>query len=140
MAVHFHQTPKKNFPTVSSLKKHIRKEADNAGFKLGNLNYIFLTDNELLEINQTHLQHDDFTDIITFDLSEIQGLIEGDVFISFERVLENARLLNVPPDQEYLRVIGHGLLHLMGFKDKKNEEIAAMRNAENNFIKNFFTI
>lgn len=140
MAVHFHQSPKKDFPKVLLLKKHIRWQVEIAGFKLGNLNYIFVTDNELLEINQVHLQHDDFTDIITFDLSEQKGLIEGDIFISHERVLENARLLSIPPAQEFLRVIGHGLLHLMGFRDKKEEEIKAMRNAENYFIANFIPI
>lgn len=85
--------------------------------KISVLTYIFCSDEELLAINQKHLQHDDYTDIITFDYTEGQKLA-GDMFISVERVRENARLFDVTFEQELMRVMVHGVLHLAGYQDK----------------------
>lgn len=98
---------------------------------LGSLNYTYCTDDELLDINRTYLSHDYYTDIITFDLSEEKGLIEGDIYISIDRVKDNAKLNSVLFETELKRVMAHGLLHLIGFKDKSKKEISDMREAEN---------
>jgi len=88
------------------------------GYKLKELNYIFCSDAYLLQINQQYLEHDTYTDIITFDNSETEGSIAGDIFISIERIRENAAKFNVPEADELHRVIIHGALHLLGYKDK----------------------
>ena len=98
--------------------------------KVESLNYVFCTDDYLLAINKEYLQHDYFTDIITFDNSEKSHLIEGDVFISIERVEENAQFMGVAFQQELHRVIVHGLLHLLGFADKTDVEKKQMREKE----------
>lgn len=100
------------------------------GAELGELTYVFCSDAYLLEINQQYLQHDTYTDIITFDQSDEEGLIEGDIFISVERVRENATIYGVSFEQELHRVLAHGLLHLLGFRDKTAAEKAEMRAAE----------
>lgn len=93
------------------------------------VNYIFCSDAHLLEINRTHLDHDYLTDIITFDYEEDE--IEGDVFISTDRVKDNAEQYQQERDQELRRIMVHGLLHLLGFKDKTPEDKQNMTNAEN---------
>lgn len=99
-------------------------------FKLQALNYIFCSDDYLLQINRDHLQHDYFTDIITFDNSESESDIEGDVFISIDRVKENAQNHLVSFENELSRVLAHGLLHLMGYSDKTDEQKLVMREKE----------
>lgn len=94
------------------------------------LNYIFCSDEYLLQINRQYLNHDYYTDIITFGHSDSPVFIEGDAFISIERVEDNAQTLNVSPEEELHRVMAHGLLHLLGFKDKTEEEAAEMRKME----------
>lgn len=93
------------------------------------INFHFVNDAELLGINQEHLRHDYYTDIITFDYCIDNHLI-SDIFISYERVEENAENLNVPPSKELHRVIVHGVLHLIGFKDKSDAEAQEMRKQE----------
>ena len=97
--------------------------------KVGELNYMFCSDDYLLKMNQEHLKHDYFTDIITFDYCE-KGLISGDLFISIDRTNENAKTFGKTQMDELNRVIAHGLLHLLGFKDKTAEDIAEMRSME----------
>ena len=87
----------------------------------------------LLKKNQEYLKHDTFTDIITFDYTE-QNRINADIFISIERVKENAITFAVPFDNELRRVIIHGVLHLMGYKDKSKEDAEKMRNKENFYL------
>lgn len=100
---------------------------------LGTINYIFCSDKRLLEINRTYLKHDYLTDIITFDLSE--GLATtAEIYISIDRVKENARNNKVSFKNELHRVIFHGALHLCGYKDKKKEEIAEMRQKEDHYL------
>jgi rRNA maturation RNase YbeY len=88
------------------------------GFKLKELNYIFCSDDYLLQINQQYLDHDTYTDIITFDNSEKEGSIAGDIFISIPRIRENALKFAITELNELHRVIIHGALHLLGYKDK----------------------
>jgi metalloprotein, YbeY/UPF0054 family len=108
------------------IKDVIKKE----GFVPGDLNFIFCDDDGLLEINVDFLDHDTYTDIITFDNSEEEGVIEGDIFISVDRIKENAANLLLPFEDELHRVMIHGVLHLMGYKDKRPEEKKAMREKE----------
>jgi rRNA maturation RNase YbeY len=108
------------------------------GFKLQELTYVFCSDAYLLPMNQQYLDHDTYTDIITFDNSEEEGQIVGDIFISIERIRENAAKFGVTETQELHRVIIHGALHLLGYTDKtvvtkqkmtqKEDEYLAKRN------------
>lgn len=100
------------------------------GYELGEINYIFCNDNYLHKLNVDFLHHDTYTDIISFDYS-FGKIISGDIFISVDRVKENAEEFNVTFDEEIHRVLIHGVLHFMGIKDKKEEEKTAMRNKEN---------
>ena len=97
--------------------------------KTGEINYIFCDDEYLLEINKEHLQHDYYTDIISFDYT-VGNEISGDMFISIDRVKENAQDFNVSFDEELKRVIVHGVLHYCGYKDKSEEDELLMRNKE----------
>ena len=99
------------------------------GKKEGEISYIFCDDEYLLEINQQHLDHDTLTDIISFDYT-IGNEISGDIFISVERVKDNAADFNVPFAEELLRVMSHGILHYCGFKDKGDEDEKLMRTKE----------
>lgn len=106
----------------------------NEGFKLKELNYIFCSDAYLLQINQQYLNHDTYTDIITFDNSEEEGKIISDIFISIERISENARKFNVSETDELHRVIIHGTLHLLGYKDKTAGDKQIMTEKENFYL------
>ncbi len=100
------------------------------------LTYIFCDDDFLAKINLEYLNHDTFTDIITFDYSQKESLF-GDIFISTERVAENAVNYGVGFEEELLRVMAHGILHLLGYNDKTDEQKAVMREKENELIKLF---
>lgn len=95
------------------------------------INYIFCSDEYLLEINKQYLAHDYYTDIITFDNSEYEGEVEADIFVSIDRIKDNAKTLNETFEREFHRVLIHGVLHLLGFKDKTEEEEILMRENEN---------
>jgi len=103
-------------------------------FTIVGLNYIFCNDAYLHQINVEYLNHDTFTDIITFDNSEERQMIEGDIFISIDRVRENATIFNVPFDTELNRVMAHGLLHLLGYRDKTEAEQQEMSAQEDQAI------
>ena len=115
-------------------RKHIRQSLTTLcvknNYTIESLVYVHQSDEELLEINQRSLQHDTYTDIITFDLSDTEGVIDGEIYISVDRIKENASIFGVAFRNEYQRVLSHGLLHLMGFKDKTNEEKTEMRKQE----------
>jgi probable rRNA maturation factor len=105
------------------------------GISLKTLRYVFCSDEYVLQINRDFLQHDYYTDIITFEMSENPDeRVEGEVYISVERVRENARDLKVAFRQELLRVIFHGALHLCGYKDKTSEEQGEMRKMEDKYL------
>jgi probable rRNA maturation factor len=100
---------------------------------LGSVNIIFCSDDYLLNINKKYLSHDYYTDIITFDYCE-KNILSGDLFISIDSVRDNAGFFNVSFSQELDRVIVHGLLHLIGYDDHTDEDIAVMRSKENCYI------
>ncbi len=104
---------------------------------LSNVIFNFVTDDELLKINQQFLKHDYYTDIITFDYSENKN-IQGEIFISTDRVIDNARLQNVSLEEEFLRVMIHGILHLCGYKDKTKQQQTIIRQKENHYIHIFY--
>lgn len=115
-------------------KAWLKKVAEKEGFRINDLNYIFCSDKYLHKINLEYLDHDTFTDIITFDNSEVKNIIEGDIFVSIERIIDNSKTLNTPFDEETKRVIIHGLLHLCGYDDHSPEDKAEMRRLESNYI------
>jgi probable rRNA maturation factor len=104
------------------------------GFKLSELSYIFCSDAYLLQMNRQYLDHDTYTDIITFDNSETKGVITGDIFISIERIRENAAKFNQSVVNELHRVIIHGVLHLLGYKDKTPEDNKMMTQKEDEYL------
>ena len=107
----------------------IREMVQSKSKKIGDVNYIFCDDEYLLSINQQYLQHDTYTDIITFDYCE-GDVLNGDIFISIERVRENAQKFEVSFQEELVRVMAHGILHLCDYKDKKKSEAEEMRKQE----------
>lgn len=116
--------------TSNWIKATILKERKEPG----NLNFIFCSDEYLHSINVQYLNHTTYTDIVTFDNSETKELIEGDVFISVERIKENASKFNTSFDEELHRVIIHGVLHLIGYSDKGTTNKAAMRRKEDTYL------
>jgi rRNA maturation RNase YbeY len=119
-----------NEDSISEWLKHAIRLEKKA---LGEINYIFCDDEYLLKKNQDFLKHNTLTDIITFDYSEGNKL-SADIFISVERVKENAVIFAVSFEQELKRVIIHGILHLMGYKDKSEEESKIMRSKEDFYL------
>ena len=117
-----------------NIQSWIIQTIESKSLSLDTLNVIFCDDNYLLGINQQYLQHDTLTDIITFDNSEEENTIEGDIFISIERVRDNAQNLQITFEQELHRVIIHGVLHLLGYGDKTPEEKQEMRKLWKIFI------
>jgi probable rRNA maturation factor len=104
------------------------------GFRLKELTYIFCSDNYLLKINREYLDHDYFTDIITFDNSDAEKIIVGDIFISIDRIRENAAVFNVTETNELHRVIIHGVLHLLGYMDKSAADKKKMTQKEDYYL------
>lgn len=125
-----------NYPLKSrtKIKQWIKQVIEAKGKKTGNITYIFCDDEYLLEVNKQYLQHDYYTDVITFDYVE-NDLISGDIFISTDRVRENALTFGSSETEELHRVIIHGALHLLGLKDKSEKEASQMRQAENEALK-----
>jgi probable rRNA maturation factor len=115
-------------------KRWLKEIAKVENFVISELNYIFCSDTYLLKINQEYLNHETYTDIITFDNSEEDQVIEGDIFISIHRVEENAQQEQVLFEEELHRVMSHGLLHLMGYKDKSKEDKIQMRKKEDQSV------
>jgi probable rRNA maturation factor len=116
------------FPAKTS--KWIKTISESEGYEMGDLNYIFCSDEYLLEINKQYLDHDYYTDIITFDNSEEESKIEGDIYVSIDRVRDNALTFNSDFENELHRVLIHGLLHLVGYMDGNEELKAQMRLKE----------
>ena len=114
----------------------ISRVLDSEGFQHGNVDFIFCDDDYLLELNLQYLNHETLTDIITFDYTE-NDVIAGDIFISHERVRENASTFNEKFENELLRVMCHGVLHMMGYGDKTEEDTRIMRKKEDEKIKMF---
>ena len=126
--VHFEDVDELDLNT-NEVSDWLEKVSSLEGFNLGDVTLIFCSDDYLLEMNRKHLDHDYYTDIITFDYSE-ENVIAGDLFISVDRVKDNANTQQEMFHVELLRVIVHGALHLMGYKDKSKEEEVLMRKKE----------
>ena len=140
MAINFFEEEiKSSLTSKRMVKDWIKQIASNKGFKIITLNYIFCTDEYLLDININYLNHDTYTDIVTFDQSEKKTEIEGDIYISIDRVKENAKNQQTEYKEELLRVLAHGLLHLCGYKDKTKSDKAEMRKEENQSLSLYLT-
>jgi len=118
----------------AKLRSWITAAAAVHDWTVGEINYIFCDDAYLLEINTKYLQHDTLTDIITFPLQEIEQQIKGEIYISIPRVLENAEKFGSTAETELHRVMIHGILHLLGFKDKSKEQKTLMRQGEDSCL------
>lgn len=138
MAISFHTAD----VSFKLLKKTLLKKFIATGFqkecgKKLSATYVFCSDDYLLRINQDFLQHDYYTDIITFPLSESDALVASEIYISIDRVADNAGKHKVATEQELLRVIFHGALHLAGYKDKTRAQQNAMRQKEDEWLLGF---
>jgi len=121
----------------TALKAFIERSLKKEGLRIEALQYIFCSDKFLLGINKTYLQHDYYTDIISFDLSETKGKLIGEVYISIDRVKDNAQTHKTALKEELLRVIFHGALHFCGYMDKKPADIKKMRAQEDKWLKSY---
>lgn len=141
MAINFFQEDTAfKLPNKIKIKKWIKQIAADEGYLIKDLNYILCSDEYLYQINLEYLNHSTYTDIITFDNSEEDNKLEGDIFISIERVRENAVVQKTTFENEILRVLSHGLFHLCGFKDKSKEEKKIMRQKEEDSISRFHVL
>ena len=118
----------------TAIRQWVTSTIQAEGYKLKQLAYIFCHDNYLLQINRQYLNHDTYTDIITFDNSDIEKVIIGDIFISIDRIRENAAKLNITETDELHRVIIHGALHLLGYKDKTSVTKQKMTQKEDFYL------
>lgn len=134
----FFQAPGVTLQDRTRLKVFIEKIFQQEKIKLAGLNYIFCSDKYLLKINQDYLGHDYFTDIVTFDLSDNPKQIQGEIYISVDRVRENAKKLGVSLKTELHRVIFHGVLHLCGYGDKSAQDLKKMREKEDFLLARYF--
>lgn len=121
------------FREREKLRKWVRDVASDNGHSIGEVTFVLLTDKGLLPYNKRYLNHDEYTDVITFDLQTGTG-ISGDILISYDRVRENATTYGVSAQHELRRVMVHGLLHLMGHSDKSAPKRKAMREEEDKYL------
>lgn len=117
-----------------NIRAWIIKSAENEVYRVGTLNYIFTNDNILIQLNKAYLRNFMLTDIITFDLSESAGLLSGDIYISIDRARENAKKFKESLSNEIKRLMIHGVLHLIGYKDKSRAEREQMRAKEEYYL------
>ena len=135
--IYFHYADRKlTIPGKNKIKQGVLYLFKKEKIPVDKLNYIFCSDKYLLQINKQFLNHDFYTDIITFDLSETNKII-GEIYISLDRVKDYAIQNGVPFKEELVRVVFHGALHLCGYKDKRKIEIQTMRVKEDYYIKAF---
>jgi len=134
--INFHYETEFGLEEETKFSDWINRIILSEDFSVGAISYIFCGDEYLLDINQKYLKHDTYTDIITFDYTEGK-LISSDIYISIERVTENATDFKVAFKDELLRVMAHGILHLCGYKDKSEKDIVIMRRKEEAKIKLF---
>jgi rRNA maturation RNase YbeY len=125
-----------SFVSKKDLKEAVKNLALNEGKVLKDLSLVFTDDDYLLEVNKQYLNHDYFTDVITFDYSSFPE-VSGDVMISLDRVKDNAQSLNQSFELEFYRVVFHGVLHLCGYKDKSEADEKEMRAKEDFYINRF---
>jgi probable rRNA maturation factor len=125
-----------SFVSKKDLKNAVKHLVLNEGKQLKDLSLVFTDDDYLLEVNKQYLNHDYFTDVITFDYSDFPE-VSGDVMISLDRVKDNALSMNLAYELEFYRVVFHGMLHLCGYKDKNKEDVVVMREKEDFYIQWF---
>ena len=125
-----------SFVSKKELKQAVKDLVFNEGKSLKDLSLVFTDDEYLLEVNKQYLNHDYFTDVITFDYSELPS-VSGDVMISLDRVKDNAHSIELSYELEFYRVVFHGVLHLCGYKDKKKDDVSLMREKEDFYIQRF---
>jgi rRNA maturation RNase YbeY len=125
-----------SFVSKKDLKNAVKYLVLNEGKRLKDLSLVFTDDDYLLEVNKQYLNHDYFTDVITFDYSDFPE-VSGDVMISLDRVKDNALSMNLSYELEFYRVVFHGMLHLCGYKDKNKEDVVVMREKEDFYIQWF---
>ena len=138
MAVHYHtEDCRYRLPEKRRTSAWLNEVAAEEGYRMGEVNYIFCSAQRLLEMNRQFLGHDYFTDIITFDYSDLkgEGVIHGDIYIDIETVRDNARIYGVSWLNEMRRVVVHGVLHLCGQKDKTPRANAQMHRKEDHYLK-----
>lgn len=121
-------------PSPIKTKRWLKNVIEVEGFQLSEINYIFCNDKYLHKINLEYLDHDTLTDIITFDNSEDEKLIEGDIFVSIDRIIDNSKDFKTSLEQEFKRVLVHGILHLCGYFDKTDEDEKQMRAKEDYYL------
>ena len=132
--VRFHILEPFAFNEKKKLKAVVTRLMEDEGKSFVSLDYIFCSDEYLLEINQNFLKHDDLTDIITFDLSVDKKEIQGEIYISVERVRDNSHLFKTTFPEELARVVFHGALHLCGYNDKSKKEQSEIRGREDYYL------
>jgi len=118
----------------NNLRQWISEVVQSEGQEMSNVNFIFCSDKYLHELNVNYLEHDNHTDVITFDLTDEEDVVSGDIFISYERIRENAKKFGVKITNELHRVMIHGILHLIGYQDDTKEKRAQMREFEDNHL------
>ena len=140
MAIHFFSEDVPfELPEKLRRKRWLKSLATTAGYRVQELNYVFCSDEYLFQMNVDYLNHDTYTDIITFDLSESKkGTIAAEIYISYDRVKDNATQMKTPISKELHRVIFHGLLHLLGYKDKLKKDQNRMREMEDKLLTKYF--
>ena len=131
----FQNTSKFKVKDLRKKKLWLNSISNNEGKKIESLSFLFVDDEEMLKYNKKYLQHESYTDVITFDSSEDKK-IAGDIIISLERVNDNAKFYQVSYNYELQRVMVHGLLHLLGYNDKNKEEKKIIRKKENYYLDN----
>ena len=116
-------------------KEWIEEFVASYGKKIGELYYIFCSDEYLLDFNRKRMNHDFYTDIVTFPLNDCSEYLSGEFYISVDRICDNAKQMGKPFDEEFHRVLAHGVLHLIGFKDKTDEDANMMREQEDKCLR-----
>lgn len=116
------------------IRNWVIQAAKSENYRVGTINYIFCSDDYLLNVNQDFLKHDYYTDIITFDNSDQEGIISSDIFISIDRVKDNAAKDSIIFLNELHRVMIHGILHLVGYQDKTDDDKRIMRSKEDSYL------
>jgi rRNA maturation RNase YbeY len=134
ISIYFQGVKRPYFASNRRISLWLDQLASIHGHSIQDLNIIFVSDEELLVMNRQFLNHDYYTDIITFDLGTEKKSVSGELYISLDRVKDNAVTLGQKFYSEFIRVVAHGLLHLIGFQDKKSEQIVEMRACENDAI------
>ena len=140
ISIHFQDVKRPYFASNKLIRTWLPLACLEFDRKIGDLTMIFVSDDFLLEMNRQFLQHDYYTDIITFDHGTERKKISGELYMSLDRIRENALLHKEKYSTEFHRVIAHGVLHIIGFQDKTNNEKISMRSCENQFLDVYLNI